>query len=121
MTKNERDRRRKESVAGLPDGTRIFVPKIPIRVYFGGPRNRKYWLIDIFYDYSVCFTVIWYIYGHFVYFIAVGSFVVIWNIYPSPFLVYATRNNLAILVSQQQDRHRHHQCDQKVFEKETKI
>jgi hypothetical protein len=29
--------------SGLPDGTYIFKPKIPIQVYFGGPRSWKCW------------------------------------------------------------------------------
>jgi hypothetical protein len=31
--------------SGLPDGIPIFIPKLPIWVYFGGPWNWKYWYI----------------------------------------------------------------------------
>jgi hypothetical protein len=31
--------------AGLPDGKCIFIPKIPVSVYFWGPRNEKVWYI----------------------------------------------------------------------------
>jgi hypothetical protein len=31
----------KDTRPGLPDGTHIFIPKIPIWVYFGGPWNWK--------------------------------------------------------------------------------
>jgi hypothetical protein len=32
---------------GLPDGTYIWKPKIPILVLFGGPWNGKYWNIFV--------------------------------------------------------------------------
>jgi hypothetical protein len=55
-----------EPESGLPDGTYIFKPNIPIWVNFGGYCNGRCWS---FYSHVVCFTATWYIYcGHFVYF-----------------------------------------------------
>jgi hypothetical protein len=45
--------------SGLPDGMYFFLPKSPILVHFGEPRNGK---CCIFYGHLVKFVVIWYIF-----------------------------------------------------------
>jgi hypothetical protein len=46
---------------GLPDGTYIFKPKIPLWVNFGGSCNRKRWYMYYIKGHLVYFTDIWYI------------------------------------------------------------
>jgi hypothetical protein len=51
----------------LPDGTYIFVPKIPTLEYFGGPWNVKFWYISrlfgMFCSYLVQVMSIWWSFG----------------------------------------------------------
>jgi hypothetical protein len=41
----------------LPNGVRIFLPKIPIWVYFGGPWNGKCWYISGPFGKPCCYLV----------------------------------------------------------------
>jgi hypothetical protein len=71
------------TIPRTPKPFRTSIPKIPTRVYFGGPWNGKCWYIlltfGIFYGHLVYFMAIWYIlcplgifYGHLVYFMPIG-------------------------------------------------
>jgi hypothetical protein len=72
--------------AGLPDGTYILVPKIPIWVYFGRPYSGKLWNIlyqfGIFFCHLVHFMAVWYILWSFGIFCDhLVQFVIIWCIW----------------------------------------
>jgi hypothetical protein len=70
---------------GLPDGF-VFIPKMPIMVWFGRPWDKKFWLFYIwqFSVYFGIFIAICYFCGHFDIFFAI--------------LVCCTKKNLATLV-----------------------
>jgi hypothetical protein len=77
------------SQPGLPDGKHIFLPKIPILIYFGGPYRGKFWYI------------VW-SFGRFnedlVYFVMILEYFWSFDIF-SQFWYAVPRKNLATLVS----------------------